>query len=132
MSEHNGVGEVIGCRVVLQRVLCCVEMACPEQDVEDDIPGEGIGLESPEAHLIEQIEHDRVEPPAPVEPEQEQESLGLDGDAEGLELADKLVGSAEAGGEAGGGGEEAVEGGGRVEIAGAPGTPQEEGEREAV
>jgi hypothetical protein len=132
MSEHNGVGEVIGCRVVLQRVSRCVEMACPELDVEDDIAGEGIGLESPKAHLIEQIEYDRVEPPAPVEPEQEQESLGLDVDAEGLELADKLVGSAEARGEAGGGGEEAVEGGRRVEIAGAAGTPQEEGERDAV
>ena len=114
-------------------------MACPEQDVEDDVARQGVGLESPERHLLEQLEHERVEAPASVEPEQEEERLGLDGAAEALEVAEKGRGGAEPGGEAGSRGEEAgsrgeeaVEGGGRVEIAGAAGAPEEEGEREGV
>lgn len=55
------------------------------------------------------------------------EGPGLDGAAEALELAEKRVGGAEAGSDAGGGGEEAVEGGRRVEVAGAAGAPKEEG-----
>jgi hypothetical protein len=72
--------------------------AFPEKDVEDDVPGEGIGTESPKTHLIEYLRNDSVEGPAPVEPEQEKESLGLDGAAEALELAEKRGGGAEAGG----------------------------------
>ena len=83
-------------------------------------------------HLIEYLRDESVEGPAPVEPEQEKESLGLDGAAEALEVAEKGRGGAEPGGEAGGRGEEAVEGGGRVEVAGAAGAPEEEGEREGV
>lgn len=59
--------------------------------------------------MLEQVEHEQVETPAPVEPEQEEERLGLDGAAEALELAEQGRGGAEPGGETGGGGEEAVE-----------------------
>ena len=132
MSEHDGKGEVIGRRSLPETVLRLGEMACPEQDVEDDVARQGVGLESPERHLLEQLEHERVEAPAPVEPEQEEERLGLDGAAEALEVAEKGRGGAEPGGEAGSRGEEAVEGGGRVEVAGAAGAPEEEGERDGV
>ena len=98
MSEHDGKGEVIGRKVVPETALRLGEMACPEQDVEDDVARQGVGLESPELHLLEQLEHERVEAPAPVEPEQEKESLGLDGAAGALDLAEKRVGGAEAGG----------------------------------
>jgi len=49
-------------------------------------------------HLIEYLRDESVEGPAPVEPEQEKESLGLDGAAGALDLAEKRVGGAEAGG----------------------------------
>uniref|UniRef100_A0A0A8XQM3 Uncharacterized protein n=1 Tax=Arundo donax TaxID=35708 RepID=A0A0A8XQM3_ARUDO len=70
MSQHNGVGEVVGRRVVPQEALCGVFLACPEQDVEDDVAGEGIGAEAPEGHLAEQLKHEWVKAPTPVEPEQ--------------------------------------------------------------
>ena len=81
-----------------------------------------LGTVSPVTHLIEYLRSESVEGPAPVEPEQE-ESLGLDGAAEALDLAEKRVRGAEAGG--------AVQGG-RVEVAGAAGAPEEEGERDGV
>lgn len=89
MSEHDGKGDVIGRKVVLETALCLGEMACPELDVEDDVAREGVGLESPDRHLLEQVENEQVEAPAPVEPEQEEERLGLDGAAEALELAEQ-------------------------------------------
>lgn len=110
MSEHDGKGEVVERNVVPQTAVRLGETACPEQDVKDDVVREGVGLESPKRHLLEQLEHERVEAPAPVEPEQEKERLGLDGAAEALELAEQGRGSAEPGGEAAGGREEAVEG----------------------
>lgn len=58
--------------------------------------------------------------------------MGADGAAEVLELAQELGCGGEAGGKACGGGEDAVEGGGRVEIGGAAGAPEEEGEGERV
>ena len=57
-----------------------------------------LGTESPMTHLIEYLRDESVEGPAPVEPEQEKESLGLDGAAGALDLAEKRVGGAEAGG----------------------------------
>lgn len=69
MSEHDGVGKVIGRRVVTQRAPCGIDVPFPEQDVEDDVASEGIWVESPEGHLLEQLEHERVEAPTPVEPD---------------------------------------------------------------
>jgi hypothetical protein len=97
MSEHDGVGEVIGRLVVPQGAPRRVHVACPELDVEDDVAGEGVGVESPKGHLLEQLEHEKVEATTPVEPEQEQESLGPDGAAEAVELAKEGGGGAEAG-----------------------------------
>lgn len=115
--------------MVLQSAPRRLEMAFPEKDVEEDVPGKAIGVESPEAHLIEQLFHERLEHPAPVEPEQTAEG-GKSGDcgaAEVPELADKRMGGEEAGDV--GVGEEAVEGGRRLEVAGAAGAQKEEGAR---
>jgi hypothetical protein len=126
MGEHDSVGEVVGRRVVPQGAPRRVRVTCPEQDVEDDVAGEGVGVESPEGHLLEQLEYERVEAPTPVQPEKEQESLGPYGAAEAMELAEEGGGGAEARGEASGGGDEAVEGARRVEVTGAAGAPEEE------
>uniref|UniRef100_A0A8R7K074 Uncharacterized protein n=1 Tax=Triticum urartu TaxID=4572 RepID=A0A8R7K074_TRIUA len=132
MSQDNGIGEVVGRRVALHEAQRIIDAAGPEQYVEDDIAREGVVVEAPAGHFVEQVEHERVQAAAPVEPEQEQEGVGPDGAPEALELAEERGGGAEAGREARGGGEDAVEGRGRVEVGGAAGAPEEEGEREGV
>jgi hypothetical protein len=73
-------------------------------------------VEAPQRHLLERVEHERVQALAPVEPEREHEAVAPNGAAKALELVEERWGGAEAGGEARGGGEDAVEGAWWVEV----------------